>query len=99
MLGIKSVFVILALAYVALLGWYLLRVAFPKSEEQEAPKKAKKGKGHRRQGKKCPECKKVIDARRTVCQHCGYKFTPKLGRELHPDEVGVETTDENENGP
>ena len=28
----------------------------------------------RRRGKKCPNCKNIINYYREVCQHCGYKF-------------------------
>jgi len=41
---------------------------------------------HRRShksGKRCPKCQNMIDARRTVCQHCGYVFgtTPPVEEE------------------
>ena len=29
---------------------------------------------HKRAGKRCPQCQKIIYHRRTVCQHCGYEF-------------------------
>ena len=30
--------------------------------------------GRRRLGKRCPNCKNIIDYYRKVCQHCGYEF-------------------------
>ena len=36
--------------------------------------KDKKEKHHKRAGKRCPQCQRVIHHRRTVCQHCGYQF-------------------------
>ena len=45
-----------------------------------------KDKQRRRSGKRCPECSKVIYHRRTVCQHCGYKFPSYKETPGEPDE-------------
>jgi len=47
----------------------------------------------KKRGKKCPQCDKVINHSREVCQHCGYKFDtePKPGNE--PEPAGPETKD------
>ena len=39
-----------------------------------------------RSGKRCPQCRNLIDARRTVCQHCGhiFKTVPKPEAEAKP---------------
>jgi uncharacterized OB-fold protein len=44
------------------------------TEQSTSQSRSKKG-GSRRKGKRCPQCQKLIDYRRAVCQHCGYKFT------------------------
>jgi len=28
-------------------------------------------------GKRCPDCRAIINAKREVCQHCGYVFEEK----------------------
>jgi len=47
----------------------------------------------KKRGKKCPQCDKVINYYREVCQHCGYKFDtePEPGQE--PEPAGPETKD------
>jgi len=39
--------------------------------EKEQKKSAKH---HKRAGKRCPQCQKIIYHRRKICQHCGYEF-------------------------
>jgi len=41
-----------------------------------------------RTGKRCPQCQNLIDARRTVCQHCGHAFaaTPPAPESAKPTE-------------
>ena len=67
--------------YLVGMGWYLLNTTKEgrdkKAETPAKPKPSKeisRRKRKRRPGKRCPSCKKIIDQRRTVCQHCGYKF-------------------------
>jgi len=55
------------LAYIV----YLRRQLARRRKEEEA--ESAKRKRHR--GKRCPQCKNIISARREVCQHCGYKFS------------------------
>lgn len=45
---------------------------FLKQKLGEPDKKSKRK--HRKMGKKCPQCERLIYHRRTVCQHCGYVF-------------------------
>jgi len=51
-----------------------------KSELKKAKGKSKSHQSKRKRGKRCPQCKNIINAMRTVCQHCGYQF-PALAKE------------------
>lgn len=48
------------------------RNKFLRQKLGEGDKKSKRK--HRKMGKKCPQCERLIYHRRTVCQHCGYVF-------------------------
>ena len=49
----------------------------------------KSGKHHKRAGKRCPQCQKIIYHRRKVCQHCGYEFASNKYGEKEKDENTV----------
>jgi len=49
-----------------------LKAATASSEHQHQHHSGSHGK--KRRGKKCPQCKNIINYSREVCQHCGYKF-------------------------
>ena len=55
--------------------------------KQKTPKKKSR---RRRKGKRCPQCRKIIDCRRIVCRHCGYEFKPEPGLEPHADKINGE---------
>ena len=87
---------VLLTAYGVIVGWYVrgIIVARRKSGEDKSSSPSSsdssssvKRKRSRHTGKKCPDCKNVIDVRRAVCQHCGHKFELEPGVEPHPDEL------------
>jgi len=49
--------------------------------------KKKREAGERRSkrkiGKRCPQCKNIINYQRTVCHHCGYPFPPVPEHKSH----------------
>ena len=80
---------VLIVGYLSVMGWYLKSVMIKKKDKKKSRKsKSRKSKSkHRIAGKRCPGCKRTIDRRRTVCQHCGHKMELSPGVEPHPDEV------------
>ncbi len=48
---------------------------------KEKSSSGSKSRKHKRMGKKCPQCERVIHHRRSVCQHCGYEFPSKKYKE------------------
>jgi len=46
------------------------------AEDQAQRSSSYSSRKKKRRGKKCPQCKNVINYYREVCQHCGYKFGP-----------------------
>jgi flagellar biosynthesis component FlhA len=73
----RTIFMILSLVLLlAGISIYSYKEA-RKSEVFDKSKKSKdrkKKSGHKRHGKRCPQCQRLIYHRRTVCQHCGYEF-------------------------
>ena len=81
---------ILVVAYISVLGWYIKNtIAVKKKTKKKRKNSRSKSSSSRKRtaGKTCPECKRTIDKRRTVCQHCGHKFETRPGAEPHPEEV------------
>jgi len=61
-------------------------------QQQFGDKLKKSAKKHKKMGKRCPQCEKIIYHRRTVCQHCGYEFPSadykqKLAAEKNSDKT------------
>ena len=80
--------VVLLLTNAVVLIWLIRNMIVTKNKPAEDPPPSSHSRWRKRlPGKKCPDCAKVIDVRRTVCQHCGHKFKVKPGTEPHPDEV------------
>jgi hypothetical protein len=91
--GIDVFHVVLILGYLVALGWYLYFIWSKKQSHERSRNWGHRGgetkdSGHRR-GKRCPQCRNMIDQRRTVCQHCGHEFELVPGREAHPDEIAA----------
>lgn len=101
-MDMNAIYLVLGLAYLAAVGWYLINVfvssrsgskstsssSSSTSSSSSSSSGSKKSHGHRREGKKCPQCQKIIDKRRTVCQHCGYEFSsPENGGEEHHEHL------------
>jgi len=96
--------IFLLVAYGLLIGWYLRAFFLSKKKPAEEKSSSSSKHGHsknrkRRAGKKCPDCKKVIDVRRTVCQHCGHKFEVPPGTEPHPEEIRMKDKQGNTASP
>ena len=80
-------YLILLVGYLVAVGWYVRStMAFRRAGGEKKPSSRGGGRRHKKAGKHCPECKEMIDARRTVCQHCGHKFD-LVPADPHPDEV------------
>ncbi len=79
----EVIYMVLALAYLTAVGWYLINVMASSPEKRAKREKTRQtkesGERHRgrKEGKRCPQCDKVIDVRRDVCQHCGHEFPPE----------------------
>lgn len=84
-------YIALVVIYFAALGWYIISTLVNKKSDSPSEKKSSSsssGSHHRsRRGKRCPNCKQIIDARRTLCQHCGHEFKIDPNSEPHPDEI------------
>jgi len=65
-----TLIIILWLIGVVLYIFYLRKELGIRIKEKREQRSA----GRRRLGKRCPQCKNIIDYRRKVCQHCGYEF-------------------------
>jgi uncharacterized OB-fold protein len=64
--------------YVAIIiAWFAGVTAYIFYFQDSWKKRRKKEQEHKRKrkiGKRCPQCRNIIDYRRPVCQHCAYKF-------------------------
>ena len=96
MLDTNAIYLVLGLAYIAAVGWYVINVFIAGKPAKKSGSGSGASKGRKkRSGKKCPQCKKIIDARRMTCQHCGYEFSTQKSEESHPDESEeLETEDD-----
>jgi len=64
---------------------------FERSESRRSEGERSHDSRKRRQGKRCPQCRKIIDAVRTRCQHCGHEFeTEPADEENGPDDESGE---------
>ncbi len=83
------VFAVLVAAYLMALAWYVIKVVTERDRQPErrrrsrksAPAKSTSG---RETGKRCPQCRTIINSKRTVCQHCGYEFQPENAEQSQP---------------
>ena len=83
-------YVALVVIYLAAVSWYIISTLINRKNKKETETKTEtssSGKHHSRRGKRCPSCKQIIDARRTLCQHCGHEFKIDPNSEPHPDEL------------
>lgn len=85
--------------YLFIMGWYLRSIlAGNKStsgdDTASSPTSSRKARSKRRhQGKHCPGCNKLVDARRKVCRHCGHKF--EFVPAAEPPPGGYENNEDN----
>ncbi len=90
-------YIFLILVFVCALVFYLkdiipsMRAEKERSSRRSDRNGRRSSRSKRRKGKRCPECRHIIDWRRTVCQHCGHKFEIRPGRDPHPDEIESNT--------
>jgi hypothetical protein len=94
---LKIFYIVLLAAFMAALAWYIRGTLLSgKSSSHRSSSSSSSSSGssshrhhsrHRRDGKHCPGCGKMIDIRRSICQHCGNQFELAPGTEPHPDEV------------
>jgi hypothetical protein len=81
-------YIVLIMAYLIAVIWYIWSIINARKQKEVHKHTAHRRKRSRhREGKRCPQCQKVIDRRRSVCQHCGQVFQLAPGVEPHPDEV------------
>ena len=81
-------YIALVVIYLAAVSWYIISTIINRKSVDEGDAKSEShGKHHTRRGKRCPGCKQIIDARRTLCQHCGREFKIDPNSEPHPDEL------------
>jgi predicted amidophosphoribosyltransferase len=75
----KFLYGVLILVWVVMFGLFLMDWI------RQGKIKSMKRKRRSRRGKRCPNCQNLIDAKREVCQHCGYEFPPqeKLEKKSH----------------
>jgi predicted amidophosphoribosyltransferase len=69
----KYLYPFIIVAWVAAVGYFIYYMIFLRQRKGRSKSK------RRRRGKRCPECKNMIDYRREVCQHCGYRFPSESG--------------------
>ncbi|MFO8058460.1 MAG: hypothetical protein R6V10_14315 [bacterium] len=89
-------YLFLLIAFAFGLGMYLKSVLPPLRKQEKSSDRRSRSKssgrshrssrGSRHRGKRCPECRHIIDRRRTVCHHCGHEFKVDSDHEPHPDE-------------
>ncbi len=86
-------YLFLIIVFLAFLVFYLREVILTyRNKKKHASRRSDRSKQSssrqaRRKGKRCPECRHIIDWRRTACHHCGHKFEVNPDREPHPDEI------------
>jgi len=66
------------IAGVVLYIWYFRKSFIQKRKENEEQR------SKRKLGKRCPQCRNIINYKRTVCQHCGYQFPEVSTHDYHP---------------
>jgi len=74
--------VVLGLMWLGITGYILWQYVI--KPRQSGGKKHHRSRRSRRAGKRCPQCQNLIDARRTVCQHCGHLFEATAPAEEEP---------------
>jgi hypothetical protein len=80
---------ILLAGYIFLMGWYVRTVIISGSDipkKADEPYATTRRKRRKKGGKKCPECGKIVDRRRRVCQYCDHEFKVNDDVDLHPEE-------------
>jgi len=88
-------YIALVVIYVAAVGWYVVSVVSGKKKSHDGgtsssghrSSRSHRSSTSRHKGKRCPSCKQIVDARRTICQHCSHEFEIVPGMEPHPDEI------------
>lgn len=89
-------YIVLIVSYLIGVTWYLRSVLMERQEKKESKRSShrsieangeKKSASRHRKGKHCPKCRRLIDHRRSVCQHCGHQFELDPQTSPHPEEV------------
>lgn len=68
MIPLEFYCLLLILLWAGVIGYYLYEKYMGDGKSSLSKKKKKNN------GKRCPQCKNLIDANRKVCQHCGHEF-------------------------
>jgi RNA polymerase subunit RPABC4/transcription elongation factor Spt4 len=68
----RAIAVALGLLWLGITGYILWQYVI--KPRRPGGEKHRRNRSHRQPGKRCPQCQNLINAGRTVCQHCGYAF-------------------------
>ncbi len=90
--------IVMVIAYLMAVAWYARGAILAKKKKYESERtyhrRKENEKRKKRSGRRCPDCKNIIDRRRSVCQHCGHQFDVIPGAQKHPDEISLHPEDE-----